>query len=77
MPRSKKMIDEYEDDDEYNENIELQFDDYEDEYDDEDTEEDDEITEEKLDNMIIKSRKNKKNTNKKEEKGLFGKLFRK
>ena len=70
--------DEYEDDDEYNDDIELQFDDdYEDEYDDEDTEEDDEITEEKLDNMIRKSRKNKKNTNKKEEKGLFGKLFRK
>ena len=69
---------EYEDDDEYNDDIELQFDDdYEDEYDDEDTEEDDEITEEKLDNMIRKSRKNKKNTNKKEEKGLFGKLFRK
>lgn len=70
--------DEYEDDDEYNDDIELQFDDdYEDEYDDEDTEEDDEITEEKLDNMIRKSRKNKKNTNKKEGKGLFGKLFRK
>lgn len=70
--------DEYEDDDEYNDDIELQFDDdYEDEYDDEDTEEDDEITEEKLENMIRKSRKNKKNTNKKEEKGLFGKLFRK
>lgn len=70
--------DEYEDDDEYNDDIELQFDDdYEDEYDDEDTEENDEITEEKLDNMIRKSRKNKKNTNKKEEKGLFGKLFRK
>ena len=70
--------DEYEDDDEYNDDIELQFDDdYEDEYDEEDTEEDDEITEEKLDNMIRKSRKNKKNTNKKEEKGLFGKLFRK
>lgn len=73
-----KYDDEYEDDDEYNDDIELQFDDdYEDEYDDEDTEEDDEITEEKLDNMIRKSRKNKKNTNKKEEKGLFGKLFRK
>lgn len=70
--------DDYDDDDEYNDDIELQFDDdYEDEYDDEDTEEDDEITEEKLDNMIRKSRKNKKNTNKKEEKGLFGKLFRK
>lgn len=70
--------DDYDDDDEYNDDIELQFDDdYEDEYDDEDTEEDDEITEEKLDNMIRKSRKNKKNTNKKEGKGLFGKLFRK
>ena len=72
--------DDYDEDSDYDEYYEDDdYDDYddEDEYDDEDTEEDDEITEEKLDNMIRKSRKNKKNTNKKEEKGLFGKLFRK
>ncbi len=68
--------DEYEeyDDDEYYDEDEYYDDD---EYEDEDNimiDDGDEITEEKIDQIIKNSRKGKK---KKEEKGLFGKLFRK
>ena len=68
--------DEYEeyDDDEYYDEDEYYDDD---EYEDEDNimiDDGDEITEEKIDQIIKNSRKNKK---KKEEKGLFGKLFKK
>ena len=67
----------YEDED-YDEYEDYDEDNYEDDdYDEEeiifDSEEDDELTEEKLDEYIAKNRKNK--NSKKEEKGLFGKLF--
>ena len=65
--------DEYYDDEDY-------YEDYEDdEYDEEEIiEEDDDITEEKIDQLIKNSRKsNKKRKDNKQEKGLFGKLFKK
>lgn len=70
--------DEYDDYDEDNYDDDYDYDDeyYENNDEEEiifDREEDDELTEEKLDEYIAKNRKNK--NSKKEEKGLFGKLF--
>lgn len=65
-------------DDEYDDEYD---DDYDEEYDEEDdgtAEDDDEITEEKIEQIIKNSRKNtKKKKDNKQEKGLFGKLFKK
>ena len=76
--------DEYDEDDEY-EDEDLEYDDeYEyddDEFDDQEQEEiiedDGEITEEKIDELIRESRKEKSKKNEKQEKGLFGRLFKK
>ena len=65
-------------DDEYDDEYD---DDYDEEYDEEDdgtAEDNDEITEEKIEQIIKNSRKNtKKKKDNKQEKGLFGKLFKK
>ena len=70
--------DEYDEDDEY-EDEDLEYDD--DEFDDQEQEEiiedDGEITEEKIDELIRESRKEKSKKNEKQEKGLFGRLFKK
>ena len=76
--------DEYDEDDDY-EDEDLEYDDeYEyddDEFDDQEQEEiiedDGEITEEKIDELIRESRKEKSKKNEKQEKGLFGRLFKK
>ncbi len=67
------------DDDEYYDDEDYYEDDEDNEYDEEEIiEEDDDITEEKIDQLIKNSRKsNKKRKDNKQEKGLFGKLFKK
>lgn len=75
--------DEYEDEDDNDyEDVEFDEDDYDDDddYDDEDEgiiEDDGEITEEKIDQIIKESRKGKNKKKDKQEKGLFGRLFKK
>ena len=67
------------DDDEYYDDEDYYEDDEDNEYDEEEIiEEDDDITEEKIDQLIKNSRKsNKRKKDNKQEKGLFGKLFKK